>query len=211
MALFIFNSNNPSQVTLRNQMQKYDHLKRNNFSLWVFGVLALFYCHFSFLYINHLIKNCSHHSNQPYSPPRSNAPGWECSASRLSLRQAAQFTRAGFEAASQVLPTWSPCSTHCTGQKKWVWRVFLASSPTVLRLSRHTHPLPKTHTELPGAYKTEEGEGRWRKRGRPEKVDPCVAVASKRWDGFLQSPDREPCYRQPAEEAANVNSLLTLC
>lgn len=55
--LFIFYRNNSSQVTLRNQMQKYDPLKRNRtFCPW--GILGSgsFYCHFTFLYSNHLGK-----------------------------------------------------------------------------------------------------------------------------------------------------------
>jgi len=40
----------------------------------------------------------------------------------------------------------------------------------------------------------------------------CMAnsVASKRWDGFLESLDREPCWWQPTEKVPNVNSLLTV-
>lgn len=47
-------------------------------------------------------------------------------------------------------------------------------------------------------------------KARLEKVDPSVAGASKRWDGFLESPDREPWWRQPTEKVPNVNSLLTV-
>lgn len=66
----------------------------------------------------------------------------------------------------------------------------------------------KTHTELPGAYKKEEVKVDGGKKGRPEEVDPCVAVASKRWDGLFQV--QTGMYSQPMEEAPNVISL-TLC
>lgn len=152
-------------------------------------------------------KNCSHHSDQPCSPATSNARDENAQLRRSASGR--QFSSLGQLRGCQPGP--ANLSTlqhplHRTEQTSMKGRSCKLSQ--VLRISRHTHPLPETHTELPGAYK-EEGGGGWRKRGRPEK-DPCVAVASKRWDGFLQSPDREPCCSQPTEGAPDVNSWLTV-
>lgn len=83
--------------------------------------------------------------------------------------------------------------------------LFPATCPAALRpAATHTHHHTRAQTHAPSraqpsrAYGREEGK-EVEETARAEKVDPCVAGAAKRWDGFLQGPDREPGYRRPTE------------
>ena len=139
-------------------MQNDDPWKRSNFPLRVFRVLALslpFYISVP----NPSYGNCTaaaiSHVRRQIRSPRASALG---PATGPSLRGSVRLGRLrGCQRSPASRPT--PRSSPCTGQDKWAPRVFLASSPTTLRISRHT-PTTKTRTDTHSRELTRKRRGK---------------------------------------------------
>ena len=146
-------------------MQKYDPLKRNRtFCPW--GILGSdsFDCHFTFLYSNHHGKMLSPLGSAILPSQIQHYLMRTLRASTIHPL-AALFSTAGSVAPNQDLPTLPRAAPVHTRYNKWALTFFLATSPTALRLSRHTHTPPNEHTHT-HTHPTRKGRGggRWRKR-----------------------------------------------